>query len=93
VLLSLVNVLPYSFVFFRCSMSWFDPASRESKLVTDTYTSASGSLGANVIPTCLYYHPITMNIIVGRAAIDASEAPDAIPQNFIHSLKRMLGVR
>jgi hypothetical protein len=74
-------------------MSWFDPTSRESKLVADTYTFASGSLGSNVIPTCLYYHPGTMTISVGRAAIDASEDPDAILQNFIHSLKCMLGAR
>ena len=74
-------------------MGWFDPVSRESKLVADTYTSATGSLGSTVIPSNHYYNPVTSVISVGRAAVDASEEPNAIAQNFIHLVKRMLGKR
>lgn len=67
--------------------------SRESKLVLDTSSAASGSVGGNVTPSCLYFEPVSGKLLVGRAAIAASAAPNAIAQNYIHSVKRMLATR
>lgn len=74
--------------FYSCSIAVFDVHSSTSILLRTNPNTM-----ANTAPSYVYVHPATGKMYCGDDALIEAGKPGSVPENLLHSFKRVIGKR